>query len=297
MWSKIVFFELRHYGDLHITRSLVRYVMDHIPARQYVYVLTMDKKVFADFPRLSFEVYDPARHPFTAYSPWFVVGDVLYVNTSCGANEMAFYQGTTVQTAHAIFSHYLRVLCGHVLPEDLRLFVPRINFQHFHTAGVDAFMSRHRHKRKILVVIGQGLSGQTDNFSMLRLVRWLSDTYPCTLFFLSNGFSTKRSPVRFYRQNVFSCRSIIGIEGNDIVETSYFSRFCDVIIGRASGVYTLSIEEENVAVHPKTFICFSHTERDKDLGTVRIFPGLENRFLWSRDFQISSMTDLIARSL
>lgn len=293
MWDRIVFYELRHYGDLHITRNFVRYVMDRIPARQYTYVLKASPKVFSDFPTLTFEVYDPTIHPFTDYSAWSVVNDVLYVNTSCGANEMNFFQGTTIQSAYAIFEHYLQVFCNHKLDKDLSKFIPSIDFSYFKIGNVDSYIKSSPKKRKVLFVNGLTQSGQSPNFDMTSILVFLAQYNPHILFFVSNKEDYTMKKTYAKHKNILFCKDIIGISENDIVETSYFSRFCDIIVGRSSGVYTLSIEQENILNKPKKFITIGHAERDKDLGIVSLYPALANNFVWSNEYSFGGMVDLI----
>jgi hypothetical protein len=297
MWDKVVFFELRHYGDLHITRNFVRYVMRHIPAKTYTYVLKSDCKVFADFPGLEFEGYDPAIHPFTDYSAWNVINETLYINTSCGANEMAFYQGTRIQTAHAIFKHFLWEYCGHTISEDLTQFVPQIDFDAFKVNNVKQFMQTCTGRRKVLFVNGATQSGQALNVDMTPLITFFAEHNPDILFFVANkeDYSMKASYPK--PKNIVFCKEVIGIAENDITETAYFSLFCDTVIGRTSGVYTLSIEKRNVVDSPKKFICISHTERDKDIGITELFPALAGQFIWHNDFTFGGMVDTIQRHI
>ena len=303
-FNRIVFFELRHYGDLHITRSFVRYIIDNIKVQKYEYVLTVDSKVFADFPELDFKVYDQRIHPFSAYSDWKVVGNTLYINTSCGTNEMEFYKGTTILTAYNIFNNRLKKFFGINLPTDLSLFIPTIDFNRFEVQRIQTFMKGQEGRKKILIVNGDGMSGQVINFDMYPLIQWLAYIYPEYLFCISNpvlnGVFNHMVACKFpmpLEQNVVYCKSIINIPGNDIVETSYFAQFCDCIIGRASGVYTLSIERENVVNHPKKYICFGFAERDKDLGVTRIIPALADNFKWSGDFNYGSMLNFIQSNI
>ena len=310
MWDKIVFFELGHYGDLHITRNFVRYVINHIPARKYVYVLKSDPKVFSDFSELTFEEFDLNVHPFTIYEPWFALDGTLYVNTSCGANSMFAFKGTTIQTAHSIFKYYLKTFCNHTIDESLSNFVPFIDFDKFKVDEVNAFMNLHEGKRKILIVNGETQSGQTINFDMYPLAQILAYNHPNDMFFLSNTPASlvyrhnifeaaKNTDSGFIplESNIFLCKDIIDIDENDIVETAYVSLFCDIIIGRTSGVYTLSIEKRNVIDHPKKFICISHAELDKDIGMSLLYPNLAENFIWTNDFNFGSIINLIEQHM
>ena len=304
MWDRIVFFELGHYGDLHITRNFVKYVIDTIPARKYVYVLTIDSKVLSDIPKLTFEKHDLTIHPFTIYGPSFARDNTLYFNTSCGANTMFLYNGTTAQTAHAIFKYYLKTLCNHNINEHLSIFVPSINFNKFKVHNVDVFMDLHEGKKKILIVNGDTQSGQVLNFDMYPLIQILAYNHPDYMFFLSNPptslvhtHNKVEGVDKTLESNIFVCRDIIDIPENDIVETAYFSSFCDVIIGRTSGVYTLSIEKRNVIDHPKKFICISHTERDKDMGMSILYPHLAENFIWTNTFNFGHIVNLIEQHI
>ena len=303
MWDKIVFFELGHYGDLHITRNFVRYVMSNVRARKYVYVLKADCRVLADFPGLEFEGYNPTLHPFTDYSSWFTIDSTFYINTSCGADAMSFHEGANVLTAYNIFKHFFHAAFNLTLP-DITTFVPSVNYGRFKIAKVDEFMKLHEGKKKILIVNGDTQSGQTLNFDMYPLVQILAYKHPDCVFLISNRPTSliyKRMKDEDRRivseSNIYYCQDILQIDGNDIVECAYFSTYCDLIVGRSSGVYSLSIEKRNVIDNPKKFICISFVERDKDLGMTTIFPNLKDNFIWTNDFNFGSMVDLIEQHI
>lgn len=291
MFDKIVFYELRHYGDFHITRQFVRYVIKNIPAKKYVYVLNISPVVLCDFPEVEFEPYFPSIHPFTDYSPWRIQDNILYVNTSCGAGDMRFFNGTTIQTAHSVFSNYLKELCGVSIPDDLDSFIPQIDFSSFCVSGVNEAMKQYENRKKVLIVNGNVQSKQSLNFDMFHLIMTLVRIYPKYMFFIANSPPNKCVPF-LPRNNVVFCKDILELSGNDIIETSYFSRYCDLIVGRTSGVYTLSIERHNID-HPKKWVCFSFTERDKDLGVASIHPELKNNFIWSNNFDLNHMVSTI----
>lgn len=305
MFKEIIFFELRHYGDLHITRNFVKYVIKNIQATRYTYVLTIDSKVFSDIQGLIFEEYNPQVHPFTLHDEWKIENNILYINTSCGTKNMAFFQGTTIQTAHTIFRHYLQTLCAHIIPDDLRIFIPTIDFSKFRIESIDAFMVQNKDRKKILIVNGDTQSGQVINFDLYPVIQILAHEFPQCMFFVSNPienisyrYGCCRHGVDLQEQynpgnNIYLCKNIINIPENDIVESAYFSLFCDVIVGRSSGVYTLSIERTNVTDHPKKFICFCHFERDKDLGVSSIIPEMAPNFTWNSDYNYSNMLNII----
>jgi len=302
MLNRIIFFELCHYGDLHITRNFVRYVIDNIKANDYTYVLdTSSSKVFADFSELKFEKYDVAIHPFAAYSPWKLENNILYINTSCGASDMAFFNGTTIQTAYAIFSHFLQTLCNHTMSKPITDFIPIINYNNFKIDAVNKFMEQSANRKKIMIVVGEGLSGQVLNFDMYPIVQILAHEFPNYLFFVSNKLTNimhlHNIAFNTCDANIVCCEDILKLTENDIVETSYISSFCDVIIGRSSGVYILSIEKRNVIDNPKKFICICHAERDKDIGISNLIPQLADNFIWSNSFDYGKILDISRKVL
>jgi len=317
MLNSIVFYELRHYGDMHITRNFVKYVMANIPARKYIYVLEWDKKVFKDIPNLFFEKYKYYRHPFVLYDEWKLIDNTLFINTSCGAGNMFLFNGTTIQTAYSIFDHYLKSLCNHTMPLDLSSFIPSINFNSFNITNVKAFMHQYKGITKVLFVNGKTQSGQTANFDMYPLIQIIAKEYPNHMFFVTNPIENvlyhlgksgyKIGDPKIYNpgSNIFLCKDILKIPEpepdaepiNDIVETTYFGTFCDLIIGRASGVYTLSINKSNTIDNPKKFVCLSHTERDKDLGVSSILPAVAENFVWTNNFNYTNMLSVIRGQL
>jgi hypothetical protein len=133
--------------------------------------------------------------------------------------------------------------------------------------------------------------------------------HPDIIFFVSNAIDSisyqhgmsllKEGCNRQYNpgNNIYVCRDILKLLDTDIIETAYFSHFCDLIVGRSSGVYSLSIERHNTIEKPKKFLCFSHMERDKDLGVTSMLPHLASNFLWSCNYNYSNMLEMIEKGL
>lgn len=295
MFNKIVFFEYRHYGDIFLTRNFIKYICNNIKVKNYEYILKRDYKAIKDIPDIKAINIKDNKYDIAMYSDWKIEEDVFFINTSLGANNFEYYNGCNIQTAYNLFTTLLEKTIGHIIQEDIYYFVPTIDFSYFDISKIDIFMDNYDKKNKVLIVNGETESGQALNFDMDPIIDYVSNNFDDYIFFLSNESDFK------FNKNVFFCKDIIKSKDEcDIMETVYFSKFCNTIIGRSSGVYTMSFMKENILDQNKKFICFSHKdifEGREDFGFSSLYPDLKKRIIFDDNYESDNMISLIINNI
>jgi hypothetical protein len=157
-------------------------------------------------------------------------------------------------------------------------FLPKVFTNHLiFKSHIDEFILqiKKNFKKIILICNGNVESGQSNNFSFDDIIKKISLEHPEFLFLL-----TQRTDSIFL-ENVKFVDDIINIYPN-ILEISYLSIFCDVIVGRASGPYVFSSIYENISNKNKTFISFTHKKCEG--SWFEGYEGNQAKWIWSNDY-------------
>lgn len=292
---KVTFFNHFHNGDLHISRELVRKVMQKVnsidPNVLFAYAHVNDSGLLSDIPNLPFENLHHVS--MSTHDNLRNVNGAVYFNTWYGQQNYRFMNsyGMTLDCLYAAFDDTCKALFQFGLedissnPED---FIPTIDYSKFEIGLAKKWVEEHP-QRKIFISNGQALSGQATNFSFTQIVCELAQAHPDTIFILSNQEGNANFP-----GNVIYSRNIIKKAGCDLNENSFLTTFCDVIVGRASGVFSYAWTQQNM-LHRKTkFVCFCGP------GVV-IYDNnqfwtnglLTNKIKYSAEYIVSQETDCI----
>jgi hypothetical protein len=125
--------------------------------------------------------------------------------------------------------------------------------------------------KTILICNGDVHSGQCDNFDFTNIVNNLSKYYPNILFLVTQKINTDNN-------NVIFCGDITNTIP-DLLQISYISTKCDIIVGRASGPYCFTQVKENLMNPDKIFIAFSFIYSE-----AKYFKDQKCKFVWSNDW-------------
>ena len=136
----------------------------------------------------------------------------------------------------------------------------------------------------ILLCDGDVRSGQSVNFDFNSIISFLSDKYKNYLFISTNN--------NINSDNAISLNPHITSSSPDLLEISYVSKFCDVIIGRASGPFCYTHTLDNFYDTQKTFISFTHIEHE---GVFLEESKCKN--IWSNNFNMDSILKTIDDNL
>lgn len=295
MFEKIIFYNGASFGDNCLSRSLVKYVVQNIPSKEYIYHIRYTSKILKDIDGLTFKEFPDNNLIVGESDGWKIIDNILYVNTWCIANNFLYHKknGCTLTTLYNIFRDGIKFYCNHDIPNNILEFVPDINFLKFEISNVNSFFENRKNLYKnVLIANGKAQAGQSSDFDFDTVVNKLSDILPDYTFFMSNY------PKNIYKNNVFYCKDIININENDIVESSYFGNFCEFIIGRASGVYTYCLNKDNLIINPKQFICFCKSNLWASLGIKKYLSqnvqnNINNFIVFREDEIISIIYNII----
>lgn len=250
---KITFFNHFHNGDLHLSRGFVRAIMSAHPEHEYAYAHPKEPHLLSDIPNLKYQQHIPLKE----YEGIKEINEVIYVNTWYGQQHGRFMDklGVTFDTLYCIFDDvWTQILCQVQSDNPANQF-PSIDYSKFECRHANEWLGQHWEK-KVLVENGLSLSGQSVNFDMNQVVVKLALAHTDIAFLTSQ-------PIANAPPNVYSCGSIIKKSGSDLNEISYLSTHCDIIIGRASGVFSFCMTKDNLFLNNKTFLCFSNLDRPK----------------------------------
>lgn len=245
-FSKVVFVNYFHNGDLHVSRGFVRAIMKKFPSLSYAYSHTCNKEILKDIPGLGFVPKAKLPKLPTGYGS-AIVGNTLYLNTWYGAYKSKHNGSTGIafDALYGVFNHHLthfNTTMAEVEPDPKKLF-PTIDFSKLKTDHIKKFIdtSKETYKKHILISNGNALSGQAANFPFAPVINALVKLCPKHMFIYTNADpKIKKAP------NVRFSGDIIGKKGGDLNENGYLSTLCDVIVGRTSGVYTFSMIQDNM---------------------------------------------------
>jgi hypothetical protein len=238
----ICFYSNTHLGDIHLGRSYVQWFVDNFDAKFY-YTHNYSSDVLSDIDKLE---YLPEIWGQLPTSGGIIEDDAnIYLNTWIGADGTAM--GVNFEAIHFIFTKYFHFLVGRGYKcnkNNLELLMPKINFNSDKVSKneINTWFNSHKLNKKILISNNYVQSGQSINFHMNTLIEKLAEQFPDIEFYLTN----QELPIIKNYQNIFYIDTIINKPPFNLNEISYFSTFCDCIIGRGSGPFSFCEIEENI---------------------------------------------------
>jgi len=291
----IYFYNAWHNGDLHVSRTFVRYIMENIKAENYFYMHNNSPTVLQDIPNLHQQPYSLNIQNKHGY---FKRGNDVYINTwYCSYNnEYLNNNEMTIFVLINIFKRTLKELFGHEILNNPLYFLPRIDYTKFNVFKVDDLVAIDTRK-KVLICNNTADSGQSENFDFDPVIETISNQYPDILFIISN----KKRYIE--KGNVRYCEDIIPYP-NNLNEISYLSKFCSVIVGRLSGPQTFSAIQDNFLDSKKKIITFvktginGYTFGDGSFGVTSLLPeGQRATFIHSDNFRFENIVNTISGEL
>lgn len=261
MINNIVFVNYFHNGDIHFSRSFVKYTANLFNKKGY-----NCRYFHKNSPSLLNDINIKHDLICSLNSEKILskqIGDTIYLSTWYGVESFRFmntYGGTTFNCLYHIFedhiSKYIPEYLEQYQNEDKKLFFPEIDYSKFSINNIKSWILKD-FRKKILISNGNTLSGQSENVNMDELIDTLSSKFPDILFIPTNA-------TKIVKDNVIKSSEIIGpVIGNcDLNEVSFLSTFCDIIIGKCSGTYSFSMTRYNMFERDCTFVAFSNLGND-----------------------------------
>lgn len=276
----IYFYSNTHLGDIHLGRSYVEWFVNNFNAKFY-YTHNYSPNVLLDIENLE---YVPDLWQMVPQSSGIIENDeCIYLNTWIGADGTAM--GVNFEAIYFIFTKYFNYLIkkGYACKQNsLPKLLPYINFNSskVEKAKINEWFKEKQITKKIFIANNYVESGQSSNFNMNLLIETLAKQFSNIEFYLTN----KESPLIKNYNNLFYIEDIIQKPKFNLNEVSYFSTFCDVIIGRGSGPFSFCEVKENLN---KIWISITFPHLEKD-----VFNGL-NKFENQGQYYHTMDTNLI----
>lgn len=241
--KKIIFYSNVHLGDLHLSRSYIRWFIENFNT-DFTYTHNYDPQVLSDIDHLTFDKNKWRSLPRNG--DIIELEEAIFFNTWIGSGGLAM--GVNFDAIHFLFSKYFNFLIQKgfssketVLPKLL----PKIDFKHpsLFIKNIDEWFKNRNCNRKIFICNNTPESGQSFLNNLNQLILIISNNNPQDDIYLSNQVE----PLIDNEKNIFYAEKIINKNYSfNLNELSYFSTYCDIIIGRGSGPFSFSEVEENL---------------------------------------------------
>lgn len=257
MPKKVVFFNHFHNGDIHVSRGLVRQVMDRVkqidPNTQFYYTHRNSGGLLQDIPGLVFDG-GAMSNISSEHTSTFTVGDAVYFNTWYAQQQFKYMNryGLTFDALYSAFDANCKSIWGFSLDSissDPSIFFPIIDYNAFQIGRAKSWLTAYPGK-KIFVSNGAILSDQAYHFALTPIIDAVAKRHPDKIFILSNKDGHQGS------SNIVHSSDIIRCPGNDLNENSFLASHCDVIIGKASGAFSFSVTQQNLFQRDVKFLAF-----------------------------------------
>lgn len=277
--KRVVFFNYFHNGDIHVSRGFVRQIMNKIHQQdssiQFSYGHKNDPSLLSDIPNLSFDSSALAIVN-DSHVNLRKIGDTIYINTWYAQQNFKYMNtfGLTFDALYASFDENCQHAFGFSLSEismEPKDFYPIIDYSKFEISRAQQWINENSEK-KILVENGHSLSGQSDNFNMTLAIANIAIHHMDKIFIISNQDNIPLP------NNCIYAAGIIKKNGrSDLNEISFLSTHCDIIIGRASGVWSFALTKQNLFERTPKFIGFYNLPfRGQDYWLGSMFKGKIN---------------------
>lgn len=270
---KIVFFNHFHRGDLHTHKEFIRQIKNECPDFTYEYYHNNPEKLTNELHIMSMGA---PLESLDMKSPFYQDEDTLYINTWVGCFWDIFCQhgGINMHTLYdqwEIIYETINDQFGTTLKlrESKESYMPKIDFSLLNTESIDYYVRENADAFKVLVCNNVPSSNQSFSSDMEEFINPLAEKYPGAHFILTNKINAT-SP------NIIYTSDLIDIEDPcDLLEISYLSSHCNVIVGKNSGPYVFCETYDNYMDENKTFISYNTKHQDYDDVKETMSNGLE----------------------
>jgi len=273
MWNKISFINNWHNGDIHVSRSFVKYIVANTKATYYEYQHTNSPRLLLDIPELC--IVQPYTLAKDSKIPYIIDGKDLFINTWYAASPTFDQHGMHFEALYSLFQLVFdEVFKWDINSLDKRNLLPDIDFAYYAVDAARAYFVESsqdsRWRKKVFCSNGPYLSYQGLDFSINNVVRTYAQENPDILFLFTEDVDNTLD-------NMITTRSIIGLDDNDLNENAYVAQFCDVLLGQSSGPHTFAHTKVNLMDATKTFVILTTIA---SCGQWASFEGRMCEFLW-----------------
>lgn len=277
----LIFHNNLHRGDCFYSRSFVKDIINKINAENYIYYTNYNFDVFKDLNiehRNDKKLINQLQETDT-----IIDSNNIYINTWIGQSKAVFLtDGCSLKSNYNMYKVIYDKL--NIRIDNIENYIPEVDFNYVEKDNIDIFITKYKNNKKILISNGNTLSGQSINFDFNPIILYLSSIYTDVIFLLTDN------TYRINKDNIFYTSDIINLN-SDMLEISYLSLFCDIIIGRASGPYCFSHIKENMNNPNKTYIGFCHYRSEL------WYENNISKTIWSNNFDINNIVTTIVNEI
>lgn len=306
--NSISFFQYFHNGDLFSSKEYVRQIIQETDSFSFKYYHFNHEKVLRDLKIPA--AGDPSFLGKNGKSMpvIFFKDDSLFINTWIEA-PVRNNINLKIEKVHGINHYRLRAYWKYIFDilnvnyktnlvlKPVEHYVADIDFSCF---DIDSIKILPTDKKRVLVSNGEVKSNQSFAGTMNNLVVLLASKFPNCEFYCTHKFITTYSNIVFTDDILPTDKadlrmSLVSWANTkcDLNEISYFSQFCDLIIGRNSGPFIFCLTKNNVFNPNKTFISFNKFQDDSLLRSV----NHSCKYIWSNNYDTNHMIELIGSQL
>jgi len=259
--KRIIFYNHFHNGDLHVSRGLVRQIINKVkqldPDVEFTYSHKNSPDVLSDIPNLGFNQYSIFKI-HEAHSNLNIINNETYINTWYGQQQYKYMNqyGLTMDCLSKALDDTCKTLWHFSLLDlidNFSILFPIIDYTKYNTQPIKNWLSKHSQK-KIFVSNGLALSDQATNFALTPIIAKLANKYTDKIFILTNVEKNQYTTL----PNVVYSSNIINKNRFNLNENSFLSTHCDIIIGRNSGAQTFAMTQENLFQSNKKILLFTN---------------------------------------
>jgi hypothetical protein len=161
------------------------------------------------------------------------------------------------------------------LPEIFENYLPNVSL-----INENIKLLKQKYKKLILISNGDVLSQQSYNFDFEPIIEKLSNENSNFIFIVTK-------PISINRQNILDVNELTKTSP-DLLQIGYLSKYCDVIVGRASGPYCFAQNKSNLLDSNKTFVAFCN-----NFNEGKFYQNCKSKFLWSSDYSDENIYNAI----
>lgn len=270
-----------HYGDIFTSRCLIKSLIDKF---NIVYYHNLNFPLLDDIDGLIEikgipENYDMHSSDFNNKK----------INTWIGQKNMEYFKKYEVGcTLRNYLSFIYEVQDFFDIPrQDFEFYFPEVNFNKiklFEKLKNNIIELSKKYNLIILICNGNVNSGQSFNFDFSPIVDNLSQLHRDVLFILTEKKDLDR-------ENIIFTSDMTSINP-DLLQISYISTKCNIIIGRASGPYSYSLVKENILDMNKRFISLNNSRIE-----ANYYNNLGFNLEWSDNYDYDNILNLINNSI
>jgi hypothetical protein len=239
--KKIVFYNNWHNGDVFLCKEFVREITNFFNVPTY-YCHNMKKCFYKDINLTECDKFEGGY--FDDNGTITIKDDVAYINTwYYSGSGKYFHTGCTLTTLYNYFKDVYSLL-GLSISPNLEYYLPNIDNDNIKN-NINHNIFEQHYGKKILICNNIPLSGQSSEHDWSYLINKIYSLNPNNLILVSNDGNYIKNKNVLCIQDLYLNKINYEVS-NDLMEISYISTLCDVILGRSSGPFSCCYTAHNI---------------------------------------------------